>query len=100
MSAIWFSTLLNLKHIFLYIAPAYVVYLFYAFCIRQSEFYPNDRKRTTKRSFRFKRSEIRSEFDCSRCSNGITFHSFIWSIRSDGKSKIERRTELIRSLIS
>ena len=37
MSAIWFSTLLNLKHIFLYIAPAYVVYLFYAFCIKQSE---------------------------------------------------------------
>ncbi|CAF4068101.1 unnamed protein product [Rotaria sp. Silwood2] len=36
MGAIWFSTLLNLKHIFLYIAPAYVVYLFYAFCIRQS----------------------------------------------------------------
>ena len=37
MSAIWFSTLLNFKHIFLYIAPAYVVYLFYAFCIRQSK---------------------------------------------------------------
>ncbi|CAF0770941.1 unnamed protein product [Adineta ricciae] len=36
MSAIWFSTLLNFKHIFLYIAPAYVVYLFYGFCVKQS----------------------------------------------------------------
>ena len=37
MGAIWFSTLLNFKHIFLYIAPAYVVYLFYGFCVKQSE---------------------------------------------------------------
>ena len=37
MGAIYFSILLNFKHIFLYIAPAYVIYLFIDFCVKQSE---------------------------------------------------------------
>ncbi|CAB3998466.1 probable dolichyl pyrophosphate Glc1Man9 c2 alpha-1,3-glucosyltransferase isoform X2 [Paramuricea clavata] len=34
-SAFWFSVLLNFKHIYLYIAPAYFVYLFKRYCFNQ-----------------------------------------------------------------
>ena len=30
--ALWFATLLNLKHIYLYLAPAYFVFLLRNFC--------------------------------------------------------------------
>eukprot|EP00118_Oscarella_pearsei_P013468 m.107946 g.107946 ORF g.107946 m.107946 type:complete len:100 (+) comp37306_c0_seq40:733-1032(+) len=36
-SAFWFALLLNMKHIFLYVAPAYFVYLFRSYCFRDSK---------------------------------------------------------------
>ncbi|XP_071086972.1 dolichyl pyrophosphate Glc1Man9GlcNAc2 alpha-1,3-glucosyltransferase-like [Haliotis cracherodii] len=35
-SAFWFAVLLNLKHIYLYIAPAYFVYLLRCYCFRSA----------------------------------------------------------------
>ncbi|XP_046563377.1 probable dolichyl pyrophosphate Glc1Man9GlcNAc2 alpha-1,3-glucosyltransferase [Haliotis rubra] len=35
-SAFWFTVLLNLKHIYLYIAPAYFVYLLRCYCFRSA----------------------------------------------------------------
>lgn len=35
-SAVWFAVLLNFKHIFLYMAPAYVVHLLRAYCFTVS----------------------------------------------------------------
>jgi alpha-1,3-glucosyltransferase len=32
--AFWFAVLLNLKHIYLYVAPAYIVYLFRKYCFK------------------------------------------------------------------
>lgn len=32
MGAFWFAVLLNLKHIFMYVAPAYFVYLLRSYC--------------------------------------------------------------------
>ena len=32
----WFAVLLNFKHIFLYIAPAYFVFLLRSYCFRPS----------------------------------------------------------------
>jgi len=34
--AFWFIVLLNFKHIYLYLAPAYFVYLLKHFCLRQN----------------------------------------------------------------
>ncbi|XP_064637467.1 probable dolichyl pyrophosphate Glc1Man9GlcNAc2 alpha-1,3-glucosyltransferase [Lineus longissimus] len=34
--AFWFATLLNFKHIYLYVAPAYFIYLLRCYCFRQS----------------------------------------------------------------
>ncbi|XP_050521667.1 probable dolichyl pyrophosphate Glc1Man9GlcNAc2 alpha-1,3-glucosyltransferase [Daktulosphaira vitifoliae] len=35
-SAFWFSVLLNFKHIYLYLAPAYFIYLLKHFCLKQN----------------------------------------------------------------
>lgn len=32
-AAFWFSILLNLKHIYLYVAPAYFIYLLRSYCL-------------------------------------------------------------------
>lgn len=35
-SALWFTVLLNFKHIYLYVAPAYFVYLLRNYCIEEA----------------------------------------------------------------
>lgn len=40
MCGVWFATLVCLKHIFLYIAPAYFVFLLSAYCLRRVERFP------------------------------------------------------------
>ena len=37
--ALWFSVLLNLKHIYVYIAPAYFIFLLRAYCFHKNNFY-------------------------------------------------------------
>lgn len=35
-SAFWFTVLLNLKHIYIYLAPAYFIYLLKHYCLKGS----------------------------------------------------------------
>ncbi|XP_015595086.1 probable dolichyl pyrophosphate Glc1Man9GlcNAc2 alpha-1,3-glucosyltransferase [Cephus cinctus] len=37
--AVWFSMLLNLKHIYIYVAPAYVIWLLRWYCIKGGKFF-------------------------------------------------------------
>ena len=45
--AFWFAVLLNLKHIYLYVAPAYFIYLLRSYCLSS---YPNGGARFTSYS--------------------------------------------------
>lgn len=38
LSALWFTILLNMKHIYIYLAPAYFIYLLKHYCLQGSSF--------------------------------------------------------------
>jgi len=37
--AIWFAILLNLKHLYVFIAPAYIVWLLKSYCLNSGKFF-------------------------------------------------------------